>query len=106
MNRKETPQHVTKHNVFEDIGFSETEAAVLAMRVEIALEIKKFVERKQLTQAAAAKLFGVTQPKISNILKGHIEGFTIDYLVRMVSKAGKRPRVKFGRNNRSSQAAA
>ncbi len=97
---------VTKGNVFEDLGYSKEEAAVRAMRVELAAEIERFIERKGLTQTQAAKFFGVTQPKISNILRGRLNEFTIDYLVRMASLAGRNPRVAFGAKPRREGAAA
>lgn len=90
-------RHVTKGNVFADLGFSQEEADVLAMRVQIALEIEKYVRRKKLTQQAAAEFFSTTQPKISKIMKGKVNEFSIDYLARMVGKTGKRPRVSFYR---------
>lgn len=90
-------RHVTKGNVFVDLGFSREEADVLAMRVQIALEIEKYIQRKKLTQKAAAEFFNTTQPKISKIMKGKINEFSIDYLARMVGKTGKRPRVSFQR---------
>lgn len=87
---------VTTGNVFEDIGFSKEEAAVRAMRIELAAEIERFVTRRGLSQTEAARFFGVTQPKMSRILRGRLEGFTIDYLVSLASVAGRRPRVVFG----------
>jgi len=91
-------RHVTKGNVFVDLGFSREEADVLAMRVQIALEIEKYIQRKKLTQQAAAEFFNTTQPKISKIMKGKINEFSIDYLARMVGKTGKRPRISFQRD--------
>lgn len=88
---------ITKGNVFKDLGFSDEEAVALAMRVDLAVEIEKFVRRKNLTQTKAAKYFDVPQPKISKILRGKIDEFSIDYLVRMVAKTGKTPRVSFAR---------
>jgi predicted XRE-type DNA-binding protein len=88
---------VTKGNVYEDLGYSREEAAVRAMRVQLAAEIERFIERKGFTQGEAAKFFGTTQPKISNMIRGQLQGFTIDYLVRLASKTGKRPRIAFGR---------
>jgi len=101
--RKQEPRigHVTKGNVFKDIGFTDTEASILAMRVDIAVELEKFIKRKKMNQAQAAEFFGVTQPRISNILKKNLNGFTIDFLVKMISKAGKNPRVSF-RNSRTA----
>jgi predicted XRE-type DNA-binding protein len=88
---------ITKGNVFKDLGFSDEEAAALSMRVDLAVEIEKFVRRKNLTQTKAAKYFDVPQPKISKILRGKVEEFSIDYLVKMVAKTGKTPRVSFAR---------
>ncbi len=88
---------VTKGNVFKELGFTNEESTVLAMRVELAIEIEKFIKRKRLTQISAATHFGTTQSKISNIVSGKISGFTIDYLAKLVTKAGKTPRISFSR---------
>ena len=92
MNKK-----VTKGNVFKHLGFTDEEAVAYAMRVELAIEIEKSIKRMKLTQAKAADYFGVNQPKISKIVSGDVGGFTIDYLVKMVAKAGKTPRISFAR---------
>ncbi|MEM8814930.1 MAG: helix-turn-helix transcriptional regulator [Pseudomonadota bacterium] len=90
-------QKVTKGNVFRDLGFSEEDAVALAMRVDLAIEIEKFIKRKKLTQIKAAEFFGVPQPKISKIVGGKVGEFSIDYLVKMVAKAGKTPRISFAK---------
>ena len=90
-------QRVTKGNVFEDLGFSDEEAAAFAMRVDLAIEIEKFIKRNKLTQTKAADFFGVPQPKISKIVRGKLSEFSIDYLVRMVARTGKSLRVSFAR---------
>lgn len=94
----------TRGNVFEDIGYSKAEAAVRAMRVELAAEIGRFIARRGFTQVEAARFFGVTQPKISNIIRGRLDDFTIDYLVRMASRAGRNPRVAFGSRQGAAEA--
>jgi len=88
---------ITKGNVFKDIGFTDEEAIALAMRVDLAVEIEKFIKRKKLTQTKAAVYFEVPQPKISKIIGGKVSGFSIEYLVKMAAKAGKTPRISFGR---------
>ena len=93
---------VTKGNVFKDLGFTDEEATALAMRVDLAVEIEKFIKRRKLTQAKAAEFFGVPQPKISKIVGGKVEGFSIDYLVKMVTKAGKIPRISFAPRRRAA----
>lgn len=88
---------ITKGNVFKDLGFTDEEAVALAMRVDLALEIERFVRRQNLTQTKAAKFFDIPQPKISKILRGKIDEFSIDYLVKIVAKTGKTPRISFAR---------
>ncbi|MGA8205525.1 MAG: helix-turn-helix transcriptional regulator [Woeseiaceae bacterium] len=88
---------VTKGNVFNDLGFSDEEAVALAMRVDLAVEIEKFIKRKKMTQTKAAAYFDVPQPKISKIMSGKVSGFSIEYLVKMAAKAGKTPRISFVR---------
>ena len=99
-------KYVSKGNVFAALGFSREEAAVFAMRVELALVIRDFVERRKFTQTEAAKFFGVTQPKISRVLANRLQGFTIDYLVKLVSKTGKQSHLSFSATARSAAAQA
>lgn len=80
--------HVTKGNVFEDLGFSREEALDLAMKVDLACELRKFIERQGLTQENAAVFFEVPRPKISQINMGRLDGISIEYLVRMLARTG------------------
>ena len=80
--------HVTKGNVFADLGFSQEESFDLAMKVDLASEIRKFIERHQLTQANAALFFKVPRPKISLIKSGSLDGISIEYLIRMLAVTG------------------
>ena len=86
---------VTKGNVFKDLGFTNEESVALAMRVDLAVEIEKFIRREKLTQMKAAEFFDVPQPKISKIVGGKLGGFSIEYLAKMAIKAGKNPRISF-----------
>ena len=85
MDVKITP---SSGNVFTDLGFDEDEADHLRLRSTLMLEVRKLIEERKLTQAAAAKLFGVTQPRISNLVRGRIDLFSIDTLVGMLARAG------------------
>ena len=80
--------NVTKGNVFEDLGFDRAESADLALRAYLMAEIRKFIERNDLTQVKAANFFGVKQPKISNIMNGKVEEISSDYLVGLLAKTG------------------
>lgn len=81
-------------NVFKDIGFSDSEAQNLLLRAELMLRVQKFVEQSGLTQQGAAKLLGVTQPRLNQLLKHKIELFSLDALVNMLAHAGMRVAIK------------
>ncbi len=75
-------------NVFSDLGFSSAEARNLQMRSQLMTALRKFVEKGQLTQAEAAKRLKVTQPRVSDLMRGKISRFSLDTLVTMSSDAG------------------
>lgn len=75
-------------NVFTDLGFDEEEAEHLRIRSTLMIEVRKSMEERKLTQAEAAKLMGVTQPRISDLVRGRIDLFSIDALIGMLARAG------------------
>ena len=85
MDTKMTP---SSGNVFRDLGFDEAEAEHLRIRSSLMIAVRKLIEERSLTQIEAAKLFGVTQPRISNVVRGRIDLFSIDTLVDMLARAG------------------
>jgi len=82
-------------NVFRDVGFGPDEAQHLLVRSELMLKIEKLLKEKGLTQAAAARLMGVTQPRVSDLLRGKIGLFSTDSLIDMLAKLGVAVRVAF-----------
>jgi predicted XRE-type DNA-binding protein len=80
-------------NVFRDLGFSEEEAVHLQVRADLMIQLTKMIMRRRLTQAKAAKLLGVTQPRISDLMRGKLDRFSIDMLVEMLGHAGVRVRL-------------
>ena len=80
-------------NIFEDLGFEQQEATNLKIRADLMLDIRRFIQSQQWTQAEAAMFFGETQPRISNLMNGDIDRFAIDKLVQMLSLAGMDIRV-------------
>jgi predicted XRE-type DNA-binding protein len=81
--------HVTKGSVFDDLGFDDAEASNLKIRAALMLAIEQELDKQGLTQAQAAKILGVAQPRISDIRRGKMQLFTIDALVKMLAKLGK-----------------
>jgi predicted XRE-type DNA-binding protein len=75
-------------NIFRDIGFSREESASLLIRADLMITLSQLIKKRKLTQAEAARLLGVTQPRISNLVGGKIELFSIDTLIDMIHRAG------------------
>ena len=75
-------------NVFSDLGFSSAVARNLQMRSQLVTALRKFVEKEGLTQAEAARRLKVTQPRVSDLMRGKISRFSLDTLVTMSGDAG------------------
>ena len=70
-------------NVFRDAGFGGEEAENLRLRADLMIQLTRLIDARRLTQARAARLLGVTQPRVSDLVRGRIERFSIDSLVEM-----------------------
>ncbi len=76
-------------NFFKDVGFSEQEAEYLMIRSRLMLEVDLFVKRSGLTQLdASKKKLGISKPRLNDLLRGKIQKFSIDALVKMLSRIG------------------
>ena len=81
---------VTKgsENVFLDCGFTPAEAENLRIRAKMMMALTGYIHERKMTQSRAAGIMGVSQPRISDLIRGKIGLFTIDTLVNMVAAAG------------------
>lgn len=77
-------------NVFLDLGFPPAEAEHLLLRSKLMSAVDDVITERKLTQARAARVFGVSQPRVSDVIRGKIGRFTIDALVEMLARAGVR----------------
>ena len=75
-------------NVFIDLGYSPGEAAILQMRADLMADLRKFIKTKKLTQAKAAELLGVSQSRVSDLIRGKWERFSLEMLITLATKAG------------------
>jgi predicted XRE-type DNA-binding protein len=75
-------------NVFRDLGFGSQEAGILRIRSQLMVTLSDIIEDRQLTQAQAAALFVVSQPRVSDLVRGKIDRFSIDTLVEMLDRVG------------------
>ena len=81
-------------DVFRDLGFSSEESENLAMRSELMIRLSRVIEDKGLTQAQAATVFGVSQPRVSDLVTGKIDRFSVDTLIAMLGHAGLRVQLR------------
>src|SRR5882762_8369773 len=75
-------------NIFIDLGFDQVVAENLKMRADLMIRIVQFYRKSGMTQAAAAKALGITQPRLNALLRGKIRLFSLDALVNIASRAG------------------
>ena len=80
-------------NVFRDLGFSRDDAEYLKVRAELMMNLQKVITSRGLKQAEAAKLLGVTQPRVSDLMRGRIDLFSIDTLIDMLARFGVRAKL-------------
>lgn len=74
-------------NVFEDLRVDEPAAAIA--KSELAALIARALRTRGLTQAAAAKLLGTDQPKISELLRGRLTRFSTERLITLLTRLGR-----------------
>ena len=81
--------------MFIDLGYSPEDAAILQMRADLMVKLRKFIEAKKLTQANAAKILCVSQSRVSDLIRGKWEdGFSLEMLVTLATRAGMHVKLK------------
>lgn len=80
-------------SAFEAIADTPGEALNMKLRAELMDEIRNRIESQELTQAQAAKTLGITQPRISDLLRGKLSKFSLDALVNMLAALGGKVRM-------------
>ena len=91
--KRNEPSHITRGNVFADLGFSSEEAAVLAMKTQLHIEIMKAIKKRGLVRIQVEKLLGVPQPRVSELMSGKISGVTADRLTKYLYRLGREVKV-------------
>lgn len=77
-------------NLFVALGFPSHEAEVLQLRSELMVRLSRWISEQQLTQAEAAEKLGITQARVSDLVRGHWKKFSLDMLLMLAFKAGLR----------------
>lgn len=87
MKEKITP---SSGNVFADLGFEPAEAVILQMRSNLMNDLRACIEKDGLTQMAAAEKLGISQSRVSDLVRGKWEKFSLEMLITLESRLGRK----------------
>ncbi|MFT4571768.1 MAG: putative XRE-type DNA-binding protein [Candidatus Binatia bacterium] len=90
------PKKSTKSsgNVFIDLGFEPEEATVLQMRAKLMNDLRLYIEKNELTQVEAAKRLGIAQSRVSDLVRGKWDKFSLEMLITLEARLGRKVRVE------------
>jgi predicted XRE-type DNA-binding protein len=74
-------------NVYADLGFPDSES--MLVKAQLVAKIAEIVQRRALTQARTAEILGLTQPKVSALLKGRFRGVSEHRLLECLTRLGR-----------------
>ncbi len=77
-------------NVFTDLGFAPGEAAVMALRADLMGRLRLLIEERGWSQEQAAVAFEIGQSRVSDLVRGKWDKFSLDMLITLAARAGKR----------------
>ena len=83
-------------NVWDVLEDTPAAAANMTMRSDLLIALRNTVESWNMTQAEAAKRLGVTQPRLSDLLRGRIANFSLDALINLARQADLNVRLEIG----------
>jgi predicted XRE-type DNA-binding protein len=76
-------------NIFAALGFPPEEANLLHMRAELMNNLRATIEKKHWTQSVAAKHLGISQSRVSDLVRGKWDKFSLEMLITLVSRSGQ-----------------
>lgn len=76
-------------NVFADLGFSAEESTLLAMRAELMTRLRDTIKQRGWTQQEAAEKLGIGQSRVSDLMRGKWEKFSLDMLITLTTRTGQ-----------------
>ena len=81
-------------NVFIDLGFDPDEAAVLQLRSSLMSDLRLHIEKQKFTQAEAAKRLGIAQSRVSDLVRGKWDKFSLEMLITLEARLGRTMRLE------------
>jgi predicted XRE-type DNA-binding protein len=90
-------ERITKSsgNVFTDLGFDAGEAVVLQMRAKLMNDLRDFIHSSGMSQTEAAKRLGITQSRVSDLMRGKWDKFSLEMLVSLEARLGRKVTLDF-----------
>ena len=99
MKRKASVKVVrSSGNLFADLGLGKREAEHLLIRADLLIRLQEEIRRRGLKQSEAAKMLGITQPRVSDLVRSRLHLFSTDALIDLLAGLGIRVRVVTSRN--------
>jgi predicted XRE-type DNA-binding protein len=105
MSKKTLPPHeIGSGNIFADLGLPNAEEHQL--KAALVVQLGRVIKQRKLTQSEAAKIAGIKQPDLSNVLRGHFRGYSVARLMRILTAFNQdveivvKPRKKAGETGR------
>jgi predicted XRE-type DNA-binding protein len=86
LKRKALEREPSSGNVFADLGLADAEEHLI--KAGLVVKIGRILRQRELTQAAAAQLMGIDQPKVSAMLAGQFRGYSVERLMRFLVALG------------------
>ena len=74
-------------NVYADLGYDDAEE--MLVKAQLAMKISVIIKRRKLTQAAVSEILGLSQPKVSLMLRGQLRGISEDRMMRCLAALGQ-----------------
>ena len=76
-------------NVFADLGFEPGEAAILHMRAKLMSDLREVIDSSGMTQTQAAEKLGIAQSRVSDLMRGKWEKFSLEMLITLEARGGR-----------------
>jgi len=86
-NSKKMDYEIGSENVFADLGFDNPEESIA--KADLIFKISAIIKKKKYTQIQTAKIIGVDQPRVSQLLKGRLDLFSVDMLIHFLNALGQ-----------------
>jgi predicted XRE-type DNA-binding protein len=85
-------------NILVDLGFDPAEAAVLQMRANLMSDLRLYIDKHRLTQSEAAKRLGIAQSRVSDLVRGKWDKFSLEMLITFEARIGRMVRMSSPRD--------